>query len=461
MWLLVAAAALVGLSLGASWQAVATGIPGFALLLLLPPRRVGPRAVGAIAVSGLAAAALVVGYVLWRASTGPAMSWGGADTLRRAVDLFTMKDFSLGTDPLSGAGRGPSALFLHLGRSVVMLVREFGPLTLLAPLGALAAWRRRDEVGFWALATLLVGNIVGVALFVRMKATLGASADVVLTLGGFLLVAKIVVAVLIGLGVTWLLERTSATAVLSGALVLLVGALALNARPANHRVPDFAGAYAANVLDGLPQHAVLFTYGIEPSFALDYAQIVRHERPDVTVYRIAQLRRGWYREEMRLPALDTGTITGRGVGDADYAETVRLARQLMAQGRPVYVDLSAAYAGKTQLEPLGLQHQGLVALARGGGEPVSLGVAQTEAALARYDEAGITGPAAHRYPANRFLDPYAVAHAELGLAYQQRGQLRPAAAQFARALAIDPTDELALRGAAELARRGIPVPTSG
>jgi hypothetical protein len=464
-WLLVAAA-LMGLSLGASYQAVAVCLPGLLVLVLGARRGPRPGVLAAAVGTGLLAAAAVVVYTMWRARTGPAVNWGMGTSLPAVVDLLTMRDFSLGDATDGGSHRDPLAPVVLFLRGSVILVREFGPLALLAPVGVLYSWRNRPRVPFWALTTIVVGNLAAVALMVRMRATLTVSEETVLAMGGFLLGAKLVTAVWIGLGAAWILEAAGARVRRSphrGALpfpsvrlnaAALVGLLAitagLHAKPASHRAPDVVAAYAEDMLADLPPDAVLFTLAVEPTFALDFAQVVEGVRPDVDIYRIPHLRLPWYREQAGLGDVPSAAEDTAQAYEHEYAETVRLSEQFLAEGRPVFLDIGAARRGTSLLEPLGMLHQGVVARATGTPGPAGLDVARAEEALQGYDALKMWDDLENVYRVGRLLSPYAAAHVELGLAYQARGEAQQAAAAFGQALRLDPEHELARERLAQL-----------
>lgn len=87
------------------------------------------------------------------------------------------------------------------------------------------------------------------------------------------------------------------------------------------------------VLRGLPPNAVVIGSGDIPYFGIGYLQLARGERPDVTYIYWQSVTMRWYRERLarRGIAIDTGA---RG------APSLHLAEQLLASGRPLYVDMS-------------------------------------------------------------------------------------------------------------------------
>ena len=467
---LVLAATLVGLSLGASYQAVAACVPGLIVLVLTAQRRPKVVALLLAVAAGLAAAAAVAAYTIWRARSAPPVNWGEAVTLGRFVDMVLMRDFSLGQGSVPGRG-GASLLDLPIKalRVLLTLVREFGPLVLLAPLGAVWTWRQRSRAPFWGLLAILLGNVLAFVLGVRVGPSVSVSSSFVLGVGGFLLPAKVVLAAWIGLGAGVLVDRPAlrvrlgkrlrsvprATVLAPALALLLVGTVALNAPLVQHRSPDVTAQYARDMLDPLPENAVLFTMAVEPTFVLEHAQVVEDVRPDVDIYRIPHLLLDWYRDQRELgPQPDPLDPSDRSFYAAEYEETARLARGLLDEGRPVFVELQAAQQAYRRLLPLGMVHQGLVARASGKPGPTGLDVKQAQAAAAGYDDDALV-QGRRLFHGDQLARPYSVALAELGLALKERNDLQGAEELLVRAVRIDPSFEVARTALAEL-RAGTP-----
>jgi hypothetical protein len=94
---------------------------------------------------------------------------------------------------------------------------------------------------------------------------------------------------------------------------------------------------AAELLDPLPQRAVLFVAGDNDTYPLWYAQQVEHRRPDVTVVTLPLLGARWYGEEL---ARRYG-LSGQNPD--------RIAAMARASDRPVAVALTVLPEDRNQL----------------------------------------------------------------------------------------------------------------
>lgn len=464
-WLLVAAA-LAGLSLGASYQVVAASLPGFAVLAV-STRRPSARALLGVLATGLAAAAAVTLALLWRAGSDPAVNWGQADSAGRLLDLLLMRDFLATSSPADGTGQESQGggVILGLANAGLLLGREFGPLAVVAAgAGAVRLWALRRATPAAGLALLWLGNVVAVAVLYSGEEGLDPGSDTLLRTGGFLLTAKLVTAVLVAVGTTWTLERlhrprgtsrpATPSAARTGLAAVLVVATVLvpvvwNARTADHRTTPYAAHYVADVFDALPQDALLLMWGVEQAFVLEQEQIVHGTRPDVTIHRIPLLARQWYRDQQDL----RGAVSEEERPySAEFAEAVRIAEVARQDGRAVYVDLGAAQAAGDRLDPLGLRVKGLVALASGTPGPPRLDLpATTTQSLTWRNRPEVLESSAQRFPNGRSLRPYVIAHFELGRALAEAGRPDLALNAYARALAFDPDFTPASRAAREAA----------
>jgi hypothetical protein len=87
------------------------------------------------------------------------------------------------------------------------------------------------------------------------------------------------------------------------------------------------------ILHGLPPDAVVLGSGDIPYFGLGYLQVACGERPDVTYVFWQSVAIRWYRERLARRGLVIDTAA-RG------APSLRVAEQVLASGRPLFVDLS-------------------------------------------------------------------------------------------------------------------------
>jgi hypothetical protein len=484
-WLLLAAGAAVGISLGAAWQSMAVAVPGLALLLFAADRRPKPADLAALCAGGLAAAGAVVVWVLVRAGADPAVTWGGASSPGRAARLLLMRDFI----NLQGTGAGTAdgssvasadnaaALVVRVLRLPFFLTAELGVLLLaLAAVGVVIAYRSPRTSRWWSLAAIYALNVVAVLAVIapgQRPRSVSISRENLLRTGGFTLASGVVLACVVALGATWALtrgaealapkvpqkgrggrssaqrrarqraaalpERGAPWPVLVGAGLVLAGTAAYHWPEASHHEPPFASDYARNVLTSLPDDAVLLTNLLERNFALQYEQVVNHLRPDVDVVQVEKLPAGWYRDDVEE---HLGVELDDRYPNA-FEAGLALVDQLRGE-RPVYVDASTLASFVAAREDLPYRALGLVAETLPAGEGQRL---DAEAAAELLDGYRLDGlfddPARLRYPNRRMLRPYVTTFTDQGAALAQAQRYEEARAELERALQIAPDDETA------------------
>jgi hypothetical protein len=398
-WRLVALAAVLAIGLGSSWPLTIMLGPVLVYVLARSRHRLTLGSFAAATAVGLVLLAGIYGFVMVRAAENPQLNWGDATTLSRLVSLVDRSDFSAPTGdagsttfpwprstvtgspggtaagqslPVGGAG-AVLGVPIAAGRGAVglayfeMFVRELGIAgSLLALWGLVAslAWRRRRAS--WVLLGAFLTNLVGVGVTVAPRRS-GRGIDLIEE--GFVLGCYFVLACWIAIAATDLATRlhallarrrpgarllrraltpTVASALAAAAIVplLIVG------WPVAHRSDNaYADRYAETVFSELPPHAILFVWGSDLNFPLQYRQIAYHQRTDVTVVAVGGLRFRWYRQELsrtlgrRLPPLEAKTVP-------DVANVIRWAGRL----RPVYIDEQASefLSGVVGFQTIGL-----------------------------------------------------------------------------------------------------------
>jgi hypothetical protein len=131
-----------------------------------------------------------------------------------------------------------------------------------------------------------------------------------------------------------LARRRVRTPVAAGLAVLGFVTAALLSAPELLRVRTPAVEHAMRgVLHGLPANAVAIGSGDIPYFGIGYLQVACGERPDVTYIYWSSVAIQWYRERLARRGIVVDTA-------AHGAPSLRLAEQILASGRPLFVDLS-------------------------------------------------------------------------------------------------------------------------
>jgi hypothetical protein len=457
--LLVAAGALIGLSLGAGWQLVF--VTGLGLVVLLAR---GSRRPSLGVVIG-AAAALVVGvvavcvFIVVRAGQNPALDFGSASNLSRLHELLATSDFG-GSRTASGAGQITSTAKGLVAYSVVV-ARDMGlGAVLIGVLGVFdIVHRRRLDHGLF-LAVLAVVNLVAVAFVATLEHVVGFYSGI--TAGGLLIDVYFVLAILAALGTTFLTHtlgfwatptrpssdrrlvtpaRMRVACVVVIAAVIVAPSLIVHFRYADHHAPALADRYTARVFGELPHDSVLLSGGFEFAQPFVYSQQVESKRPDVTVVSADFIGIAWYREQLvRELGLDRSLLKPTSVN-----WVVRFVTALRAK-RPVYADTYAMYDGKGLFAYRAAGFVGEIVDGRPGAQPATGSNVEAElqkesAALAAADIAdGLAGKKYLRFPNLSLYFFHERAHVELAKQYDIYGDFFHAAQELERARAALPND---------------------
>lgn len=285
-WLCLAYAAGTGLTLHLSLVLI---WPGVGLLILL--RQVQFIKVKALLAKGLLLFVLGLSpilYLLIRNGEGAGFHWG------------VMISMGQWWDHLSGAlyrdsffSMPASAMLLNMRRWGVQMLGEFH--LLLVPLLLWGGWAgyRRDRVLWW-LATAAGGCNLLVALNYHRDPN---------GLGVFFLISILVLAFFLGWGMEDLIGRWGLGSKGSAFAGLTVAAVICSTHytAADRHLNRIAHQYGSEILQGLPQGAVLIAEGDDAAFILDYLQRLEGQRPDVTLYnRMGRGRDILKREELGL-----------------------------------------------------------------------------------------------------------------------------------------------------------------
>jgi hypothetical protein len=492
--LLVLAAGLLGACIGAAWQLAAIMAIGLVVLLALGPEKPRRAAYLSAAAAMLGVAAASLAFMVVRARQNPPINWGDVSSAHRLVSQTTQQDFRGARDVTSHGGNIIGRLGVRTISYIGIIVRDLGPLAaILAVAGLVAACHGygrlpRDKRVFLVVVLLL--NLATIIVVPTIEPVNGLDLDHIagfftgVALGGYLLDASVVIAILIALGTTraseevnrWVaLRRAPArsrsrarsrartiqnasgrigTGVAVGIAVLtVVPSLFVHYSYANHRIPALADHYGHRVLAGLPHNAALIVGGYEFGQPIIYRQLVVGERTDVTVVSDDLLVDDWYRE-LLARQLDPGSRHSR---IPSYDDTVARIRALRAE-RPVFVDTSAMALDKDRY---GYRAHGLVGevVDGTGAHTDTAGALDTASrALLKADTSDRLARGKYsRFPNQWLYYFHQRAHVELAKQYFMNGNVKAVATELHRALALaSRPDEPNTLYALELLRRNDP-----
>lgn len=453
-WLLVAGTAL-GLGIGASWELAVVMACGLVVSIWFGTRRPSwaEAAAGLIAMFAFAVGSLA--FMVLRARSHPAVSWGEVTSTHRIVTQITQQDFR-SSSPQSQGTTAIATMPSRAANYVGIIVRDLGlGACLLAVVGIVAAWRAsRAQKLFLAVVGVL--NVLAVAYGTGVDHVRGFFTG--LFAGGFLIDVLVVVALLVALGTTFAVDAAT-DAIARGitpsrhrsqlpatvtrvrpyvavgivALVLLPS-IVVHYRYADHRMPPLAERYGQRVLGELPRRSVLFVGGYEFAEPMRYRQIVAGDRPDVTIVSADLLGLEWYREQLSR-ALGRPLPRLRPTNGEDAFALIKELRPT----RPVFLDTIAMYIVGSGI---GYRAQGFVGeVVDGVGPHAALAQGPTADDLDRADRADGLGTTAYlRFP-NQFVYYFHQrAHIELAKQLLMRGETAGVERQLVRAVALVPTD---------------------
>ena len=297
----------------------------------------------AFAVAGLALGMTPYLYLLVAPDT--AISWGQAHSLGDVFALFTRQDYG---GPFAFApGGGKIDVAANLAALARTLARGWLLVPLLLGLGTLGlrCVRRAEEgepVGGWrmlAVSWLIAGPIL-IARFNVEPVDLG-----LLVCQRFHILPLVLLAVPVAVG----LDRAFAAIAAKRPIVdnpLLGGALAAAAgiAIAGASLPHYLAinsraveASTISMLRSLPPNAAVITQ-TDARAPVIYVQTVLGIRPDVVFVNWRMVPLVWYRDRLA----SRGLVFDPHAADREGPPSVKVAEQILATGRPLFVDLLEA-----------------------------------------------------------------------------------------------------------------------
>ena len=375
---LCAFALVSGLSLGNHHTSVFVIAPFGAYLLWRARSVLDARLLALIAAAGLVGLTPYL-YLPWAASRRPAVAfgdpsrWNGfwAHLLRREYGTFR-----LATEETGAAGNwGP-----RVGHVVAVLARSTFFVAPLLAMGALpAALRPRTARG--RVAALVAGTL---AFYVTTFAALAnVRWDDVLhrtVQDRFWQQAVVLAAALAGIGLGELRARvgTAGRALAPAVALGTAGAMAVaHFGVSSQRGRLFFHDYGRAILDSLPPRTILLVTSDEAVGAVRYLQAVEGHRPDVRILPTGQITRPWFRPQagrLGIALPDGADFTARAFLDANVPQ----APVFVVNRVPWLASLEETYS----LWPIGLVEE----LTRKGAPPALDGwVRRVDDAYARFD----------------------------------------------------------------------------
>jgi hypothetical protein len=327
-----------GLALG---LAVATGVANHHTVILLAPIAVwaaltapgswrrAPATWGAT-LGGLVPGFLAYGLLLL---PGGGWRWGETGTLDGVIHHVLRRDYGTFNLALDGADIDWWAHALDYAQTLPL--HWVGVFAAVAVLGLVISRERQ-----WSLALLATWVLAGPVFLCKFNVP-----DVglgVVVASRFTILPTTVLAVAVGMGAAWLLERSRAAApVLALALVLQAAVAVPQASHARWTVLE---DYVLNALGAVEPGAYVVVASDSFFFGGLYAQTVLDVRPDVVLVHPRMLSYAWYRRDLGAahPELEPELLT-----PGTLPELVERARAV----RPVYLSFELA-EGRSDLPPL-------------------------------------------------------------------------------------------------------------
>jgi tetratricopeptide (TPR) repeat protein len=289
---LYSAALIFGLSLGVHHVTVALTLPAIAVIVFRTQGVrffISSRLVYAALIS-IGALVAVYAYLPLAASRSPVINWGHPRSLQEIWWHLTGRQYQV------FFSFKPEIMGEQFAEFCKMALREFGfpwvPLSLVLAFAGFADAFKRDRTTFWFLLTIVVADLA-----------YALSYEIAEDKDAYYLPAFISIAIAIGFGIRWLIQKTASKSLpgvkpsLAAAIaVLVVCTMALTANwPFNNRRQYFiAHDYVDNLLKAIAPNGLLLTLDWQVASPMFYAQEIEQLRPDVKVVDINLLRRSWY-----------------------------------------------------------------------------------------------------------------------------------------------------------------------
>lgn len=355
LWLSAAAGPLQGAARTAALALVAgLGLSNQHTCVLLAPigilgivrgvREARGHTVRAITLGVTALAAGLLPYLYLLVAPRTAASWGHPDSLASLVAHFTRADYGgIGAfSPVPGE-IDPIRNIAAFARTLLRSWLWLPAVLALATLGYRAARIGRGEprAGWIMLATSFL--LAGPLLIARFNVPPDGIGLYIVHRFHVLPVALLTIPCAIGVDsiVHWVECRRSVE-LLRRPFLRELFAIALFAGAVGASLPYILATHSpavekgiVNLLESLPENAVVIGTADDVHFGSLYVQQVRELRPDVDVIAWTMTTLPWYREWYARRGLSIDPYA-----PGDEVPSVRVARQILATGRPLFVEIS-------------------------------------------------------------------------------------------------------------------------
>jgi hypothetical protein len=252
--------------------------------------------------SSLALGLLPYAYLPIASSRDPQMDWGNPETLTNFFRVIMRHQYQLGDS--QAFGKFISQLTAY-GRMI--MEQWWAGVLVLALVGMWALYRRRRSYFYMALLFLFFTGPLTTYLtnFDIATANPVLNAEHKALVSVFYIPSYLMIAILIGLGFYYLLEKNKLTMRYNRLLSIIVVLIPLALSYTNYKTLDmsrytFTEDYVENLFKIAPENSVVFVNWDPFIFPCNYYQYVEQKRTDVTVVDQELLRRSWYIQSLRI-----------------------------------------------------------------------------------------------------------------------------------------------------------------
>jgi tetratricopeptide (TPR) repeat protein len=289
---LYVAALVFGLALGVHHVTVALILPALGVLVFRTEgvRFFASRRLLYAAVISLGVLIAVYTYLPIAASRSPLINWGNPRSLQEIWWHVSGRQYQV------YFSFTPKLVGHQFAEFCRMALREFGhpwlPLPLLLAFAGFVDAFKRDRTSFWFLVAIIIADLA-----------YALSYEIAEDKDAYYLPAFISMAIAIGFGIRWLIQRTASKPtpvrkpfLVAATAILLICAIALTGNwPFNNRRRYFvAHDYVQNLLRTIAPDGLLLTLDWQVASPMFYVQEIEQHRRDVKVVDINLLRRSWY-----------------------------------------------------------------------------------------------------------------------------------------------------------------------
>lgn len=415
-------AVILGLALGTHTMVILVIPVAVATIAVTKPKTFSRPAIVLAVLTALALGGLQYLYFPIAASRNPVVNWGNPTNFTRFINYITQREYSfkMGVRGIAGSSK---VLFTALK----FFILDFTPLGLVFIFGLVGYWRKRRKI-FLLSSLVVIGNVLLMIYY-------GYEKDF-FTLYRYLMPSYIIIAIWIGYGLNYLYIylkiRTRLRLLAWLPLVLLPLACFITHYHKNDRSRNFiVYDYATNILNTVAGNSILLSTGDAVFGPLLYLQEANNYRGDVLIVDKELLTWDWYCENLLKHYED---IVPNDILSVSSEERLHHFINTNISKIPIFSTFLMLESYKNI--PYGLVY-------KIAPKDSSFEVAEIEeindVLWKSYNQRGLLDASIYKgYMVKEIVQAYSQSHNNLGLYYNNKGQIESAIKEYTESLKYNP-----------------------